>query len=173
MAVGISVMPDPQATCIYCGMAVNLSQGEGDHVIPAALGRFEEELILRRICRQCNSRIGKCEEQLLRCAPEAFVRRMVQPPVKRNKRGTSWVGASGIPPPKFTVNHGDHLELVDGSTDDPRNVYPIDQLVIVNKEKGEHHIRLFSNMTAAHLRAKIDALGLSPSNTIHLHADEG
>jgi hypothetical protein len=165
-------MADKQTTCIYCGTTVNLSRGEGDHVIPAALGRFEDEFHFRRICPACNTLIGKCEEQLLRCAPEAFVRRMVQPTVERNRRGTSWVGANGIPPPKFTINHGDHLELVHGSIDDPRNVRPKDQLVIVDKEKGEHCIPLFPDMTVAHLRAKIGALGLSPSNKFHLHADE-
>lgn len=161
-----------QGSCIYCGVPVDLQRGQGDHVVPAALGRFEGEFVFRRICPACNSRIGKCEEQVLRCAPEAYVRRMVQPNLKRNKRGAGWAGASGMPPPKFLIDHGDHHELVEGSTDDPRNVFPIDQLVIVDKAKGEHHLRLFPDMTAAQLRTKIDSLGLMPSGKSYLYADD-
>ena len=54
-------------TCIYCQKPVDLRRGQGDHVIPAALGRFEDDLRFRRICRTCNRAIGKCEDQLLRC----------------------------------------------------------------------------------------------------------
>jgi hypothetical protein len=158
--------------CIYCGATVDLQRGQGDHVVPAALGRFEGEFVFRRICPACNSRIGKCEEQILRCAPEAYVRRMIQPSVKRNSRGTSWVGANGMPPPKFLIDHGDHHELVDGSTDDPRNVFPIDQLVIVDQAKGERHVRLFPEMTGQQLLAKINSLGLTPSNRSYLYADD-
>src|SRR5216683_731783 len=166
-------MTGMNATCIYCRTAVNVSQGEGDHVIPAALGRFDDEFIFRRICRTCNSMIGRCEEQLLRCAPEAFVRRIVQPTVKRNKRGKGWAGANGMPPPKFTINRGDHQELVNASTDDPRNAEAIDQLVVVDQKKGEQYIRLVPGMTATQLRARIAALGIAPSGNIYLHCDEG
>ena len=164
-------MVDSNGACIYCGTIVNLRRGQGDHVIPAALGRFDGEFIFRRICGWCNSLIGKCEEQLLKCAPEAFVRRMVKPAMKRNKRGTNWVGAHGIPPPKFTINHGDHHELVNTSTDNPDDVIPIDQLVIVDAEKGEYHVPLSPAMTVAQLRAKIDALGVKPSKQSFLHVD--
>lgn len=165
-------MPGEMGKCIYCGTAVDLQRGQGDHVVPAALGRFEGEFVFRRICRDCNTRIGKCEEQILRCAPEAYVRRMVQPNVKRNKRGTGWAGANGMPSPKFMLDHGDHHELVDGSSDDPRNVFSIDQLVIMDDTKGEHHIRLFPEMTAQQLQAKIASLGLTPSGKSFLHADD-
>lgn len=141
--------------------------------MPAAFGRFEREFIFRRICPPCNSRIGRCEEQLLRCSPEAFVRRVVNPPVKRENRGMSWVGAHGVPPPKFTVDHGDHLELVEGSPTNPRDVLPVDQLVIVDDHKGMHHIRLHPQMTVGQLRAKIAAAGLlKPSGKSFLHADD-
>lgn len=166
-------MTQTQAQCVYCSKPVDLSRGQGDHVIPAALGRFAGEFIFRRICRDCNGLIGKCEEQLLRCAPEAFFRRLVQPTVKRTSRGTSWVGANGVPPPKFTVDHGTHHEIVEGSTEDPNNVSSIDQLVIVDKEKGERHVRLFLEMTVTQLNARIVALGVAPTDGgCFLHADE-
>jgi len=164
-------MPDSQATCIYCRNPVILSQGEGDYVIPDAFGRFQGQFIFRRICRSCNNLIGKCEEQLLRCAPEAFFRRLVQPSVKRNKRGKAWVGANGMPPPEFTIKRGDHQEVVRASTENPRNTEAIDQLVLVDKDKGEQHIQLVPDMSAAHLRARI--AGLTPSGNVYLHCDEG
>lgn len=161
-----------EVNCIYCGTIVDLRTGDGDHVLSAALGQFEGEFHFRRICPGCNSTLSKCEEQLLRCAPEAFLRRIVQPPVERNKRGNSWVGAShGMKPPTFTLDHGDHHELVHASPDAPRQISPIDQLVIVDKEKKEHHIRLFPGMTATALRAKIEASGACVTDELHLHVD--
>jgi hypothetical protein len=160
--------------CIYCEKPVQHQRGEGDHVIPAALGRFEGEFRFRRICQDCNKLIGGCEEQLLRSAPEAYFRRIVNPKVKRNSRGKSWVGASkGSKPPNFTINHGDHLELVTAWTDDPRNVSPLDQLVLVDEERRQYQIRLSPEMTVSQLRAKLKAASeVVPSGKLHLHADE-
>lgn len=165
-------MTDTTDKCIYCSRAIDSKRGEGDHVIPAALGRFRDDLRFRRICRDCNGRLGKLEETLLRSAPEAFFRRIVQPVVKRRKRGDKWVAAQGGARPKFLRKHPDHTELVEVCADDPRNVTPIDQLVIISPKTGEHHIRLFPAMTAAQLRAKIDALDLQPSERSYLHSDE-
>jgi hypothetical protein len=109
---------------------------------------------------------------MLKCAPEAFLRRVVQPAVTRHKRGRGWVGANGMPPPMFTIQHGDHQELVAGSANEPHDVRPIDQLVVVDSARREHHIRLFPEMTVAHLRAKIEELGVTPSGPMFLHADE-
>src|SRR6266540_1378292 len=147
-----------EAPCIYCPTIVDLRQGEGDHVIFAALGRFKDEFRFHRICGYCHTRIVTSGEQLLRCAPEAYLRRIVQPTVQRNRRGKSWAGANGIPPPRFTVDRGDHHELVHASTDNPRNVSTIDQLVLVDKGTGENFIRLSPQMTVKTLRAKIAAL---------------
>lgn len=156
--------------CIYCTASVDVTRGEGDHVVPAAFGRFHGEFVFRRICRRCNSRIGAAEEQLLRSAPEAFFRRLLKPAVKRGHRGQNWVGAKGSPPPKFAIRHGDHTELVDALADDPKSVVPVDQLVVFD-QNGEHHIRLFPGMSAVQLRAKIDALGLASGYQSRLYAD--
>jgi hypothetical protein len=166
-------MTQAQGSGIYCGTPVILSRGEGDHVIPDALGRFKGQLIFRCICRACNKKLGKCEEQLLRCAPEAFLRRIVQPTVRRSKRGKAWVGASGMPSPVFTIDHGDHRELVDASTAEAHNAQPIDQLVVVDTEKGEQYIRLVPEMTAAQLRARILAVAPTPRGNLYLHCDDG
>ena len=77
-----------------------------------------------------------------------------------------------MPAPRFTIDHGDHHELVDASPDDPRNVFSIEQVVFVDKEKGERFIRLFPKMTVESLQAKIAALGDKLSDLWNLHADE-
>lgn len=96
---------------------------------------------------------------------------MVQPAVKRHKRGAAWNGASGMKPPTFPVNRGDHHELVQGDIGNPRDVHPIDQLVIVD-DSGEQYVRLFPEMTVDALRRKIEALRIAPAHRIILHADE-
>jgi hypothetical protein len=158
-------------TCIYCRASVPIT-GVGDHVVSAALGRFQGELYFTRICRKCNSIIGRCEEQVLKCAPEAYLRRMLRPVVDRNERGMAWVGAHGSPPPKFTVKHADHHELVEQFGDNPEDVRPVDQIVVVDREGNEHHIRLFPKMTAAHVRAKLGLLEPQPGDKTFLHADD-
>lgn len=160
------------AQCIYCGTPVDTTSGEGDHVIPAAFGRFKGELKFRRICPQCNSRIGKCEEQLIRCSPESVLSRQVRPQGSRKRRGKTRVGAHGKPPPQFKIQHEDHEELAVESDEVGGSVESPEQLVIVDAEGKQHVIRLFPTMTAESLRAKVAKLGVKLSGRAHIHADE-
>ena len=77
-----------------------------------------------------------------------------------------------MPPPRLTIDRGDHHEMGEGSGADPRTVLAIDRLTLVDKDKRQLHIRLSPRMTAAQLRAKIEASGASSSNLLYLHADE-
>lgn len=165
-------MAEETGNCIYCSAPVTTSRGEGDHVIPAALGRFRGEFRFRRICQACNAKIGRCEEQILRCAPEAYVRRLVNPPVQRGKRGKSWVGAHGVRGPQFTVKHDDHHELAEADPDNPENLRPVDQVVVVTKNNQEHYIRLNPRMSEAALRADIEAIGKEKIARVYLHVDD-
>src|ERR1700757_59994 len=58
--------------CLYCPEpALSL-----EHIIPAALGEFQEGPLLRnRICKTCNNALGLLDEQMVRSGPEAFIRR--------------------------------------------------------------------------------------------------
>lgn len=158
------------ATCIYCPTEVDPSRGAGDHVIPAALGSFRNDLRFRGICRDCNTKIGSLEETLLRSAPEAMIRRFT--PGGRGKRGNSWVAAKGGARPKATINHGDHTELVEIDPKNPDNWFPIDQLVVRDAKGDEQHLRLFPDMTAETLRRNILNANPMPNSPIHLHAEE-
>jgi hypothetical protein len=77
-----------------------------------------------------------------------------------------------MPPPTFTVTHDDHQELVRPSEQNPEDVTPIDQLVIVDAEKGEFHLELSPQMTTAQLRKRIEQSGYKPSERTFLHADD-
>ena len=69
------------------------------------------------------------------------------------------------------VSRGDHHELAESTTGDPRTVSAVDQLVMIDKERGEHQVRLFPGMSAEALCSRIEALGATPDR-IHLRADE-
>lgn len=174
-------MPSNEAKCIYhaespdCTQSFDPTKGEGDHIIPAALGEFEGDERLRAVCPSCNNRIGQCEQQLLQCGPEAFLRRLVKPRSKRlRRRGTGKVkAAAGTPAPQFTIDAGGHSELVEPSPDDPRNVFPVDQLVIRDEKDSEHTIRLFPGMRADQLRDRIRGKVSGEVKDAHLHCDDG
>lgn len=160
--------------CIYCENQFDSSKGAGDHVLPVQLGEFRNDQRFRLICPECNNKIGRSEQQLLRSAPEAFFRRIVKPKVpKKRLRGTSQVrGAMGVPSPESSISHECHNELVRRSVDDPMNVYPIDQIVIHDDKGDEHFIKLFSGMKKENVEEQIIKLGITKIIKVWFHFDE-
>ncbi len=58
-------------SCIYCGMTQNLRRQS--HIVPRNLGAFKNQSSLHyRVCKTCEEEIGKCEEVLAKCGPEAL-----------------------------------------------------------------------------------------------------
>src|SRR5207253_22714 len=81
--------------CIYCSVAFDGAKGGGDHIIPAALGEFRNDTRFRNCCPHCNNRIGRSEQVVLHCGPEAFFRRVVKPALPASRRrGRSMVKAA-------------------------------------------------------------------------------
>lgn len=146
--------------CIYCHKLYDPTRGEGDHVIPVQLGQFQGDERFRRVCKACNGCIGKSEEQFLRCSPIAIYRRLVDPVVpNRRKRNSNYrTGSSGAPPPEYTIDLGDHPAIVNVSQDDPENVFPVDQLVIRDKDGRFHHIRLHPKMRTEQLEKQLNQI---------------
>jgi hypothetical protein len=161
-------------SCIYCGVYFDTSKGEGDHVLPVQLGEFRNDQRFRRICPNCNSKIGHSEQQLLACAPEAFFRRLVNPKVpSKRQRGKSPVkGAMGVPSPESTIDHGDHRELVYRSSENPMNAYPVDQIVIHDDKENEYFIKLFSGMKKKHIEEQMTKKGITKVQKIWFHFDD-
>ena len=161
--------------CIYCGRPVDPSKGDGDHVIPARLGKFRNGFRFRRLCVACNGRIGRCEAQLLRCGPERLFRDMVVASTSRSRgRSSSWkVGAGGMPPPTMYLDQpGYGLLLAQKSRSEGDALELVDQLAIEDGSGERHHIRLFPTMTVEALKERVGASQLGEDVTMLLNCSE-
>ncbi len=168
-ALGMSSRP---ASCIYCNRHFDPHAGEGDHIIPAALGEFTGLRRFRGACSECNIRIGKSEAQLLRCGSEAYLARISQPAGRRSKKYKAWQPALGAPPPAMFSEH-DGIDLlvrpVDGN---PSNVETIDQLVIVDEQGGQHPIPIYPGMDSDAVRARIESLHIQGRYTVRFNVSD-
>lgn len=162
--------------CIYCGEAIDDQTGEGDHVIPGALGEFEGDVHFRGICRSCNNRISQAEQVMLRCGPEAFFRRVVRPalPSSRQRGRSNSVGAMGTPPLTYTIQSecGSHGILMRSSPDDPQKGKMADQLVIHDANGNESFFELFPNMSPERLKRQIFDEIVPPIRGLWLHVSQ-
>jgi hypothetical protein len=161
--------------CIYCGVPVDPSKGEGDHIVPAVLGEFREDMRLRRICPTCNNHIGKSEAQLVRCGPERLYRDLVGVQSRRTtRRGDSWgVGAEGAPPPAITVRPPGSewpllAELPKGST----APVVVDQLIVLDNAGAVHHIPLFLGMSPGHVAERFYCLPVPSPRVAGINVSE-
>lgn len=60
------------STCLYCGTSDPKSI---EHTLPACFGEFRNlPLLTNRICKDCNGKLSKAEQQLCRSGPEAILR---------------------------------------------------------------------------------------------------
>lgn len=167
-------MAKAQSTCIYCGRLFNPMIGEGDHVLPHGFGDFDGAIIFRGACPRCNGDLSPLEEELLRTAPEAVLRRFVGAATNRRGKPIGWKAASGVRPPRFVIRHGDHEELVEGDSTVGGQVRPVDHLTVVLKNGRNWHIRLFPTMSAEALRRKLEQMKITEAETarIHWHSDD-
>jgi hypothetical protein len=160
------------ADCIYCGRSFDPAQGEGDHIIPAALGEFRHDVHFRGCCPACNNKIGKCEQQLLRCGPESLLRKMVVPSSSRSRgKSSAWVGAGGAPPPR-SVAFLDEAAVLVRHLDDPRNVEAPDQIILTDDAGEEYRVLLFPDLAPATLKERIKELKLKEIKNAMLHCNE-
>ena len=160
--------------CIYCGISLDPTKGERDHIIPVQLGEFRNDIRFRRICPSCNSKIGRSEQQFLRCGPESFLRDVVKPkvPSKRQRGRSPAKAAMGSPGPESTIDHCDHRELVIRSKTDPKDVLPVDQIVIHDVKGQEYFIRLFPGMRPEQLKSHIKKRDIGEVDKAWFHCDE-
>lgn len=154
--------------CVYCGDPVK-GGGEGDHVVPDRFGRFERQLLFKRICRGCNSKIGAFEEQLVRCGPEATLLSEVNPKFTRrasdNRRLSA--GAKGMPAPEFFVQHADHRQRAFMTSDG--QLIKHDQIVVVDRQGGERSIRLDPRITEIGLRQSLNRAEVDLANVLRVY----
>jgi hypothetical protein len=163
-----------QAICIYCSGTFDPTRGEGDHIIPSSLGEFENDVRFRGACPRCNGIVGQAEQQLVQCGREAFLRQIVKPKSRRaEKRGPGQMrGAMKAPAPQFTIDLGDHLALVEPSPDDPRDVYPVDQVIVADEAGHTEPVRLFPGMRLEQLRSRLSRMSIGEAKTARLRCDD-
>jgi len=146
-------------SCIYCGDDVDTSTGEGDHVIPKALGEFSGDIHFRRICVKCNNEIGKSEQQITESWTDGHWRGYYWPILKRKGKRAVPRGATGAPPPEIIIED----ENVKGGVlvrRDKNGVYQtVDQINVEANDGIVKRIILHPKMNAVNLKDKIDALG--------------
>lgn len=160
-------------SCIYCSARIDPSKGEGDHIINAAMGEFEDDIRFRRICQKCNNDIGVSEQVMLQCGPESIIRRKVNParPSKRRRGRKFMGGAMGSNPPQYTAPFGDYDLLMLPSPTDPNRLETVDQLIVKDANQQLHHIRLYANMRPEQLQRRLDQIEAKPFAEIYLDAD--
>jgi hypothetical protein len=79
---------------------------------------------------------------------------------RKHRGGLRQRGALGATAPKFTAMFGTTTVLASPSSDNPLDMDPVDQVVIVDKGGKEYQIRLFPGMSAQSLRTEIEHLGI-------------
>lgn len=156
-------------TCIYCSGQIGRG-GQGDHIIPASLGEFAGDIRFRCICTQCNNIIGRAEEQILRCGPEALERLALVVPSRRGgpRKSPRLVGAHGMPPPdtvQETPQGPRSLDMID-----PGNVEPREEVTILDETGRWHRLRLTPRLGAKSLRQKVRDLSIKDIKQCNLFA---
>lgn len=156
--------------CIYCLQPADSLE----HPLPAAFGEFEgAPYLLNRICRKCNNeRLGVLDEQLARCGPEAFLRKVygVRGRSIHDSVNPFYRGSAG----------GQRLEM---KAQDPKlgievllecdnGMYrQLRQLVFVEKSGKTHHLPIREGTSPEQLRAAHHNLGVSQPFDVYILCD--
>jgi len=161
-----------EVLCIYCGKRIDPSKGEGDHIIPKAFGEFRGDLHFRRICGDCNTKIGKAESVLIRCGPESYFRGRAFGQIMPKKEIGFSAGAEGMPPPKIYFDDPNLGFLLSEKILDEDASVVFEQINIKNKKGDIFHIRIFPEMTSKSLKEKYDSFGFEDKTEMGLSCDE-
>ena len=160
--------------CIYCGGCFDPTRGEGDHIIPAALGEFRDDTRFRRACPACNAEIGHAEQQLVQSGPEGYFRRNIKPRSKRlNRRGIGRpCGARGAPPPQYLADMGGHLALVEPKRGSPGDASPVDQILVRDQADQETYLRLYPGIRVEQIQQGLRRSGLGEMKEVRLSCSD-
>jgi hypothetical protein len=155
---------------MYCPKPANSLE----HPLPAAFGEFEGAPYLRdRICTKCNNtRLGRLDEQLARCGPEALFRRLygvhgrsTHDEVNPFYRGSA--GGRRLEMKAWDPKLGIELlvECENGTYRQQR------QLVFVEKDGNTYQLPIREGTTPQQLRAAVNKLGVVQPCDFHLLCD--
>src|ERR1700719_1268157 len=159
----------PANHCIYCPKPADSLE----HPLAAAFGEFEGAPYLQdRICMECNNKLGLLDEQLSRCGPEAFLRRVygVQGRSTHEEVNPFYRRSAG----------GDRLEMkakdqnlgIEGLLECENGTYrQLRQLVFVQKSGETRHLPIREGTTPEQLRISVKDLGLAQPCDFYIFCD--
>jgi len=158
-----------KSVCIYCGSEEQLCRQS--HALPRALGAFKNQPSLKnRVCQQCDREIGKCEEQLVKCGPEAILRIVLGIKGRSGDSSTSPFrrAHAGRKALKFkTIYPGTNYEVLVEPIAGTKNIQILPQIVIVFPDgKCSQILMTDPNMTVAELETSIRATGIKGKTNI-------
>lgn len=148
--------------CIYCGKEFDPCKGQGDHVIPAILGEFRGDKHFRRICTECNNRIGNMEQQIVQSGPESVYLQEVNPFScrRRGREHRNLGGAMGAPPPESWALVNGRWVLVKQVIGRPiRDVEPVDNIAVTDMNDLTIVIQYHKGMRPENVRKKLKDAG--------------
>lgn len=163
-------------SCIYCLRPFDHTIGQGEHVLPDGFGRFQNQLVFRGMCPECNVNTKDCDEEVIRCSPAAvacFGAARSARSLKRREGGrTSLVAAHGVRPPQLQV-------WIDGKPKlgmpDPSVVNRLqlpDQMRVILADAESPPILLRPEITFKGMQAKLSKWQLSKIRRVDIHADQ-
>lgn len=153
--------------CIYCPEPADSLE----HPLPAAFGEFVGAPCLQdRICRQCNTRLGVLDEQLARCGPEGFFRRLygVQGRSTHDKVNPFERGSAGGH--RLDLRATDAKLGIEVALECESGTYrQLRQIVFVEQSGRTHHLPIREGITPEQLRADFQRLGVTqPCEDVHM-----
>lgn len=146
--------------CLYCDSPADSLE----HTLPAAFGEFENAPeLLNRVCAKCNNTtLGRLDEQLARCGPEAFLRKFFGVQGRRShdkvnpfERGSA--GGQRLDMRAWDDKRGVEvaLEFENGS---PRNMR---EIVVVEESGKHHHLPIREGTSPEQLLLALSKLGIA------------
>jgi hypothetical protein len=152
--------------CIYCNSEGPFSE---EHSLPMSLGEFKGfPYILNKVCKDCNTKIGKSEEQFGRSGPEAFFRKYlgVRGRVTHDVVNPFLRGSMGANPIEFKSKlPGEEIEILWEFNPEGKTVREVRQIVFIDEEGKSYPLRISDWMKSTdQIRAKMEELGLKGKN---------
>jgi hypothetical protein len=115
--------------------------------MPVSLGSFKQQPTLhQRVCETCDREIGKCEEQIVKNAPEALLKSFLGIKGRHKNKSTSPFERrhSGHGPIKMKgVIPGIKNKILVKPIGDGKNVEISNQIIITDSNAKDHHIPLY------------------------------
>ena len=152
------MVSDAKPECIYCDTSQSLCRRS--HIVPRCLGTFKDQPTLRyKVCEDCEGAIGKCEDILAKCAPEALLKANLGIKGRHNKSTSPFRRRhAGHGPIEMKIKYpGTEYEMLVEPLGDGQNCQIVPHIVISdsNGNKKQIIIEEPDSLTAEELKKKI------------------